>query len=33
MGILSGLKRVGGTLFNFRVKEWFGTDTIIANFN
>jgi len=32
MGFLSGVKRVGGTVFNFRVKEWFGTDTIVSNF-
>lgn len=32
MGFLSGVKKVGGTIFNFRVKEWFGTDTIVSNF-
>lgn len=33
MGFLSGVKKVGGTIFNFRVKEWFGTDTIVSNFH
>lgn len=33
MGLLSGLKKVGGTIFNFRVKDWVGTDAIVFNFH
>jgi intracellular multiplication protein IcmV len=32
MGFFSGVRKVGGTIFNFRVKDWFGTDFIVDNF-
>ncbi len=31
MGFLSGMKKVGGMVFNFRVNQWIGLDHIKSN--